>query len=391
MDFDFTEEQENFRKSIIDFCKTEIPPVPTNPADLPSFLRGVTEKISGKGWFGLCIPEEYGGIGGNAIDRVIYYEELIYNGAPEALCVHGMSFSELGKMCLDYGSEEQKKRWLPLIARGEVIGQTYTEPEAGADMTRIQTRAVRQGDHYIINGQKMFSSAIQELHYSLLMARTDTNAPAEKGISLFVMDNTSPGINISPLMTMGDLRTNQVFLDNVQIPCENLVGEENKGYDYYIKERPFYFNKSPGSEAGALRRMFNNFIQYMKQNKKGEALLNQHTVVRQKLARMAIDIQATRLLTYRMAWMETQGIDISLIASIVRVLTVETLLKFDTTAIQLLGLSGLLSPGSEYAPLGGSMEGRYRMDAMQWFNRSGPSYAKTLIATQGLGLPELNS
>ncbi|MEJ2739195.1 MAG: acyl-CoA dehydrogenase family protein [Dehalococcoidia bacterium] len=220
------------------------------------------------------------------------------------------------------------------------------------------------------------------------MARTDPDAPPEKGISFFVMDNTSPGIHISPIMTMGGLRTNQVFLDNVQIPCKHLVGEENRGYEYYINEKPFYLNKSPGSEVGVLRRTFDNLVQYIKQNSKEEVLPNRNTVVRQKLAKMATDIQAARLLTYRMAWMETQEIDISLIASIVRVLTVETLLNFDNTAMQLLELSGLLSPGSEYAPLGGIMEERYRMDAMQWFNRSGISYAKTTIATQGLGLPE---
>jgi 3-oxocholest-4-en-26-oyl-CoA dehydrogenase alpha subunit len=391
MDFEFTEEQENFRKSIIDFCKTGMPPTPASPADMPSYIRDVTGKISQKGWFGLCIPKEYGGTGGNPIDRVIYYEEMMYNGAPEALCVHGMSFSELGKMCLNYGSEELKRTWLPLIAAGEVIGQTYTEPEAGTDMTRIQTRAARQGDHYIVNGQKMFSSAIQELHYSLLMARTDSDAPPEKGISFFVLDNTSPGINISPIMTMGGLRTNQVFLDNVQIPCENLVGEENRGYDYYINEKPFYLNKSPGSEVGVLRRSFDNLVQYVKQNNVEEILPDRNSVVRQKLAEMSTNIEAARLLTYRMAWMETQGIDISLIASIVRVLTVETLLNFDNAAMQLFGLSSLLSPGSEYAPLGGILEERYRMDAMQWFNRSGISYARTCIATQGLGFSKLYS
>lgn len=389
MEFSFTKDQDNFKQSLINFCKTEIPPVPTNPADMPSFLADITKKISARGWFGLCIPEKYGGIGGDAVDRVIYYEEMIYHGAPEPICVHGMSFSELGKICMNYGTEEQKKKWLPLIAKGEVIGQTYTEPEAGSDMTRTQTRAVRQGDYYIVNGPKMFSSAIQELNYSLLMARTDTEAPPEKGISLFVMDNRSPGINISPLITMGDMRTNQVFLDNVKIPCENLVGEENRGFDYYIKEKPFYLNKSPGSEIGTLRLIFDNLVQYIKETKRGSTLLSRNAVVRQKLAELATDIQSARLLTYRMAWMETQGIDLSFIAHVVRVTTVETLLKFNNIALQILGLAGLLSPNSKHAPLGGTMEWRYRLDAMQWFNRSGISYAKTVIATHGLGLPEL--
>ena len=192
-------------------------------------------------------------------------------------------------------------------------------------------------------------------------------------------------------MTMGGLRTNQVFLDNVQIPCENLVGEKNRGYAYYINEKPFYLNKSPGSEVGVLRRSFDNLVQYVKQNNVEEILPDRNSVVRQKLAEMSTNIEAARLLTYRMAWMEMQGMDISLIASIVRVLTVETLLNFDNTAMQFFGLSTLLSPGSEYAPLGGILEERYRMDAMQWFNRSGISYARTCIATQGLGFSKLYS
>ena len=170
MEFRFTEEQEKFRQEISDFCKRELQGETLSPSYSPSFIG----KVAGKGWLGLSIPKEYGGQGRDAIYRVIFNEEMAYNQAPMPLELWGRSFSLFGKICLKHGSEEQKKEYLPRLARGEAIGQCYTEPEAGTDMTRIQTRAVRQGDHYIINGQKMFITTTHLLHYTLLMARITT-------------------------------------------------------------------------------------------------------------------------------------------------------------------------------------------------------------------------
>jgi len=384
MQFRFTEEQEEFRQEIINFCKKEMPGEPTSPASSPSFIRKVAEK----GWFGLSIPKEYGGQERDAIYRVIFNEEMAYHQAPIPLGLYGRSFSLFGKICLKYGSEEQKKKWLPRMARGEAIGQCYTEPEAGTDMTRIQTRAVRQGDHYVINGQKMFITTTHVLKHTLLMARTDPDAPPERGISLFIMDNTSSGVNLTPLMGMGGYRTNQLFLDNVKIPCENLIGEENRGFDYYLEDKPFYLHKEQGAEVGMMQRTFEDVVQYTKETKREGCLLSQNPVVRQKLADMAIDIRAMRLLSYRMVWMETQGLDLSHIASVARVFNVEAWLRFNSVAMQLLGLGGQLHRDSKYAPLGGIMEWRYQYDAIQFFTRGSPSYTKNVIAIHGLGLPE---
>jgi len=384
MEFRFTEEQEKFRQEISDFCKRELQGETLSPSYSPSFIG----KVAGKGWLGLSIPKEYGGQGRDAIYRVIFNEEMAYNQAPMPLELWGRSFSLFGKICLKHGSEEQKKEYLPRLARGEAIGQCYTEPEAGTDMTRIQTRAVLQGDHYIINGQKMFITTTHLLHYTLLMARTDPDAPPEKGISMFILDNTSPGITITPMTGMGGYRTNQVFLDDVKVPIQNLLGEENRGFDYFLEDKPFYLHKEQGAEVGQMRRIFEDLIQYTRETKREGRLLSQSPVVRQKLAEMETNIRAMRLLTYRMAWMETKELDLSYTALVARVFNVEAWLKFNSVAMQLLGLDGQLQSGSEYAPLGGIMEWRYQYDAIQFFTRGSPSYAKTLIATHGLGLPE---
>lgn len=384
MDFQFTQDQERFRREVSDFCKKELQGEVLSPATSPSFIQKVVEK----GWLGLSIPREYGGLGRDAIYRVIFNEEMAYNRAPLSLTLYGRSCMVFGRICLKHGNEEMKRKWLPRMAGGEAIGQCYTEPEAGTDITRIQTRAERRGDHYIVNGQKMFITTVHILKHTLLLARTDQDVPPEKGLSMFIMDNTTPGISFTPLMGLGAYRTNQVFLDDVKIPCENLVGEENKGYDYYLEDKPFYLHKEQGAEGGMIRQGFESLVQYTRETRKGGKLLSQNPVVRQKLAEMATSIRAMWHLTYRMAWMETRGLDVSYIAPIARVFNVETWLKFNSVSMQILGLAGQLERGSKHAPLGGIMAWHYQHDAIQYFTRGSPSYIKSMIATHGLGMPE---
>jgi len=385
MDFAFTEEQEKFRQEVIDFCKTE----PRGEMGSFGFSPSFSRKIAERGWFGLSIPKEYGGQGRVAKYRVIFNEEIAYNRAPIVPYNYGVTMSLLGNICLRHGSEEQKKKWLPRIARGELFcGQGYSEPQAGNDLASIQARAVRQGDHYVINGQKMWVHDARYFEYTLLMARTDPDAPPEKGFSLFILDNATPGVTVVPQPAMNEQFSPQVFLDNVKVPCENLLGEENRGWDYYLENKPFYWNKEQGAEVGQMRRIFEDVVQYTKETKKEGHLLSQNPVVRQKLAKMATDINALRFLIYRMAWMETQGLDLFRIASITRVFHVEAWVRFVNTAMQLLGLGGQLMRGSKYAPLRGMMELTYRAAALQLLQRAGPSYIKTVIATHVLGMPE---
>jgi alkylation response protein AidB-like acyl-CoA dehydrogenase len=378
MDFRFTEEQEKFRQEVIDICKTE-------RGDPASFRS----KIAEKGWTGLSIPKEYGGLGLGAIYRVIFMEEVAYWRAPIVPYDYGVTISLLGNICLKYGSEQQKREYLPQIARGEIFcGQGYSEPQAGNDLTRIETRAVRQGDHYVINGQKMWIHDARTYKYTLLMARTDPDAPLEKGLSLFILDNTLPGVTVVPQIAMSGQQTPEVFLDNVEVPTENLLGEENHAWDYYLENKPFYWNKEQGAETGMMRRILDDAASYSREAKRDGRLLSQNPTVRQKLAKMATDMRVVRFLMYRMAWMETRGLDLSHIASIARVYHVEAWVRFVDTAIQILGLGGQLALREKHAPLRGVMETLYRQAALQLMQRAGPSYIKSTIATHELGLPE---
>jgi len=385
MDFSFTPEQEELRQEITGFCDAELPAGIRAPASSPDFIR----KVAQKGWLGLPIPRDYGGLGRDAVCRVIFNEEMAYRQAPIPISLYGRSFNLFGRICLKHGSEEQKKRWLPRLAAGEAFGQCYTEPEAGTDMTRIQTRAVREGDHFLVTGQKMFITTVHILKHTLLLARTDPDAPPHRGLSMFVMDNTSPGITISPLMGMGHYRTNQVFLDNVRIPAENLIGEENRGYEYYLEDKPFYLHKEQGAEVGWARRTVEDLAHYARSTRRNGLPLAHMPTVRQRLAQMATEVRAMRLLTYRMAWMEMAGQDLSYIASVARVFNVEAWLRLNSASLGILGLEGQLQPGSKAAPLGGTMAWHYQYDAIQHFTRGSPSYVKTIIASHDLGLPEV--
>jgi alkylation response protein AidB-like acyl-CoA dehydrogenase len=378
VDLSFTEEQDKFRQEVIEFCKAE-------RGDPSSFGH----KIAEKGWTGLSIPKEYGGLGLGAIYRVIFMEEIAYWRAPIAPYDYGVTISLLGNICLKYGSEEQKKEYLPKIARGEIFcGQGYSEPQAGNDLTMIQTRAVRQGDYYVINGQKMWIHDARTYKYTLLMARTDPDVAPENGLSMFILDNELPGVTVAPQLAMSGQLTPQVFLDDVKVPVKNLLGEENRGWDYYLENKPFYWNKEQGAETGMMRRILNDLIKYTSETTKDGCLLSKNPTVRQKLAKMATDINVLRSLMYRMAWMETQGLDLFHISSIVRVFHTETWVRFNNTAMQILGLGGQLQLREKHAPLRGIMETMYRQAALQLMQRAGPSYIKSIIATHELGLPD---
>jgi hypothetical protein len=389
MEFGFTEEQQRFRQEVRDFCErepwgeiaTEIAPDYS-----PTFYRKVAEK----GWLGLQFPKEYGGEGKDAIYDAIFAEEVGYTGAPIG-SLYSLTVFLFGNLIFKCGTEQQKKEYLPRIIRGEITaGQAFTEPEAGSDLASVQTRAVRKGDYYIINGQKMFTTyAHVQGGYSILMARTDPNAHREQGISLFILDNETPGISYTPLMSMGGSRTNQVFLDNVKIPRENLLGKENRGWDCFTQNKAYYWNKGRAYRLGRVEWMFDKVAQYAKETESNGHPLSHNSLIRQKLAEMVTDIKVMRLLTYRLAWMQSKDMDALTFAAIVKVFSDEALLRFTNSAMQILSLHGQLERGARDAPLAGVVEQAYRWDAIRHFLDSGGAcVTRNFVAHHGLGLPE---
>jgi alkylation response protein AidB-like acyl-CoA dehydrogenase len=393
MEFGFNEEQQRLREEVRSFCKSkpwgeimsEIA-----PGYSPSFYR----KLGERGWLGLPYDKKYGGQGKDPIYEAISSEELGRAGAPvSSLYPTNILVGELIANC---GSEELKIRYLPRIIRGEIQATgVFTEPEAGSDLGQIQMRAVREGDCFIINGQKMFASFIQrEPKYSIpilmaLMAKTDPDAPPSKGLSLFLFENTVPGITCNVLKTMAPWKTTQAFFDNVKVPKENLLGQENQGWDCLMRNKVWYWNKGRARRLGSLQRGFDMVVKYVKETESNGHPLSQDPLIRQKIANMAIDLHAIRLLTYRVAWMQSKGLDALSIEVIVKVIHDEAMLRFTNWAMQILGLAGQLQDDSKYAPLKGVVQEAYRQNSLRHFyDGGGPCAIRSFIASYNLGLPE---
>ncbi|MBK7329947.1 MAG: acyl-CoA dehydrogenase family protein [Dehalococcoidia bacterium] len=192
-------------------------------------MKGWRTAVGKQGWTAPHWPKEYGGAGMSVIEQFVYSEEMAMARAPQT---GGSGVQMLGPVLIRYGTEEQQREHLPRITSGEVQWcQGYSEPGSGSDLASLQTRAIRDGDDYVVNGQKIWTSGAHRADWMFLLARTDPNAPKHRGISMLLMDMKSPGISVQPLITLaGDHVFNQEFFDNVRVPAKNIVGEENRGW-----------------------------------------------------------------------------------------------------------------------------------------------------------------
>jgi alkylation response protein AidB-like acyl-CoA dehydrogenase len=280
---------------------------------------------------------------------------------------------------LQYGTEEQKQEYLPQIARGEIeFALGYTEPEAGSDLANLQVKAEKKGDFYVVNGQKVFNTGCHFSQYVWLAARTDPSVSKHKGISLLIVDMKTPGITVRPLWVMDGERSNEVFYDDVKVPRENLVGEENRGF-YYILTALAHERSFP---VGNLRSAFEDFVDYVK-----EEGLGKDPLVQQRVAKLATELQALYLLSYRVAWLIQKNTAPHWEAPMVKVYMTEFMGRFSDTAMEIMGPYGQLQAGSKWAPLKGRIEKLYRHAARRNISAGTSEIQRNTIATVGLKLP----
>src|SRR5438477_5396642 len=184
-------------------------------------------RLGADGWLGVGWPREYGGQGRTPLEQFVFFDEASRAGVMLPM----LTINAVGPAIMEHGNEAQKQRYLPAILRGEchfAIG--YTEPSSGTDLASLRTRAVRDGDQWVINGSKLFTSQAEFADYIWLAARTDPEAPKHKGISMFIVPTSAPGYKITPIRTMGDVRTNATYYEDVRVPAEDLIGPENGGW-----------------------------------------------------------------------------------------------------------------------------------------------------------------
>jgi alkylation response protein AidB-like acyl-CoA dehydrogenase len=381
VDFRFSPEEENFKQEVRDFFSKEEKVVTEARKEWDTgqgfgpYCWDILRKIGAKGWLCPTWPKEYGGLELSYIYRYIVQEQMHNCINMYATVGAGMA----GPIILRHGSERQKKEYLPRIARGEIeFALGYTEPQAGSDLASLEIRAEDKGDHFLINGQKMFNTRAHYAQYHWLGARTEVTTPKYKGISLFIVDLKTSGITINPDWTLGNMRTNQVFYDDVKVPKEALVGDKNRGFHYILEALDY---ERITTTAG-LERDFQELVDYIKGSGRGN-----ETLIRQRISELAIDIEAAKLLSIRVAWMIDCGRIPNYEASMLKMVVVETEQKLVNTAVQIFGLYGQLKRGSRWAPLDGKFEWRYRDSLEGLVTRGTSEIMRNIIAQRGLGLP----
>jgi alkylation response protein AidB-like acyl-CoA dehydrogenase len=385
--FELTEEQRAWRAEVRAFLEEHFGPDAREAARRGGgewsgpVIRAFRRRLAERGWLALSWPEEYGGLGRSTVDQVILMDEFAYWGAPSI----EITSASVAPVIIRAGTEEQKQRWLPLIKAGEVefaIG--YSEPDAGSDLARLRTRAVLDGDEWVVTGQKIWNTGAEYCTHEWLACRTDPDAPLHRGISVLVVPLDSPGITIRPLYTWRGIRTNQVFFDEVRVPADNLIGEPNEGWRYITQALDF--ERVAVAITGGLRRLLDDLVDYCRSNPQG-AELARRPEVRHRLAELEVEVELARLLNYRAAAMIDDGEIPYAEASMTKIRTTELLAKASDTALQLLGPLGQLGPYDPRTPLSGLAQLTYRMAPYFRFGGGTNEIQRDIVAQRGLGMP----
>ena len=295
-----------------------------------------------------------------------------------------MGVAWVGPSLMLYGTEEQKTEFIPRITSLEHIWCTlYSEPAAGSDLAAIQTKAVRDGDDYVINGQKIWTTGAHRSNWGWIAARTDPDAPKHKGLSMFLVPMDAPGITIRPLINMaGDHGFNEVFFEDVRIPARYLVGQENMGW--YMLAVALDFERSSIAGSARLRRALGELLEFAKQNPQ---FIENKPEIRSRLADIYIEIEIAAALSYRVASLQAGGKAPNYEATIAKLYSTELTQRFASTGIELMGMYGPLHPKSKYAKMKGGMERSYQLAVSATIAGGTSEVMKTIGAIRGLGLP----
>ncbi len=395
MDFNDTPEEAAWRKEVNDFLGKEY------PAELKrggrgeegeGLFRGPNEgsamkqwrtALRERGWVAPAWPKEYGGAGLDIKRQFILNEEFAEYGA---MNVGGFGVMMLGPTLIVHGTEEQKKEHLPGILDGSVQWcQGWSEPNAGSDVASVQTRAVKDGDDYVINGQKIWTTGAQFADMMYMLARTDPDAPKHRGISYFLLDMKAPGVTVRPLITMaGSATFNEVFFENVRVPNRNRLGEENRGW--YIGATTLDFERSSIGSSVGIRKQIEGLIKFAKDHR-AMAPGAARREVQMALADRWIEANVARLMSYRVISMQNAGLVPNHEASMCKLFTSEMQQKIASLGVKLTGLYGMVAGGSAQYSAGGRFGYNYVNSVSSTIAGGTSEIQRNIMAQRGLGLP----
>jgi alkylation response protein AidB-like acyl-CoA dehydrogenase len=398
MDFGLGKKELALKEEIRKFAEAELPPDWRRSTLIDGECRdfefeiSMSRKLAQRGWLAMSWPEKYGGRGASLWEQTVYEMEIAYWDIPGAWM--GISGTQwVGPCLMMFGTEEQRGKYLPLIASGEKDGiwcTGYSEPNAGSDFANLQTRAVRDGDNYIINGQKVWTSAAHRARWCWLAARTNPNAAKKhQGISIFIVDMKSPGVTVNPILNYyGRHHFNEVFFDNVRMPASNLVGEENKGWYYLMQSLAFERRSLAPTTYGSLKWVLEELAKYAGQTEHEGQPLSQNPAIHAKLADLAIDLEALKMFAFQLTWRISQGQIPTYESSRNKIMSDDLMRRVAITGAELLGIYSQVDPDSEWAKLNGTIQGAYLGFPGQAIAAGTAEIEKNIIAQFRLELPK---
>jgi alkylation response protein AidB-like acyl-CoA dehydrogenase len=345
--------------------------------------RAVVRQMGSDGWLGVGWPKEYGGKGLTALEQYIFFDEANRAGVPMPL----VTLNTVGPTLRTYGSDEQKREYLPKILAGEIhfaIG--YSEPGAGTDLAALRTRAIRDGDEYVINGQKVFTTGGHDADVVWLACRTDPDAPKHKGISIILVPTDSPGFKHTPIWTLGGGHTNATYYEDVRVPVANLVGEENSGWK--LITRQLNHERVALGPAGRLERPLQEVRRWAQESTyaDGRRVIDDEWV-QTTLARVHATTEAIKLANWRVADALDKGTLNPADASTMKVLGTEAQWKCLDLLMDVVGSAGYLVEGSPGAAVRATLEQGYRHAPVGTFGGGVNEVQREIIAMAGLDMP----
>lgn len=384
MDFRFTPEQEAFRQEVAAFLKETLTQefwAHHREHRLPGWSPEFSKAAAERGWLGIAWPKEYGGQAKGPIEQTIYMEEMALAGAPQEH--HRRAVQQVGPSIMTFGSEEQKQTYLPGVTAATIsFAMGLSEPNAGSDLAALETTAVRDGDDYVLNGLKRFTSGAHFSDYLWTVARTDPEAPKHRGISMFIVPLDAEGVSIEPLYDLQNRHHfNHVRLEDVRVPAKNLVGDENRGW--YINAQTMDFERAGGAHIGSARRQLSRALDFVRNNQL------QAPAARLRLADCAVAVQVARFLSYRVAWKRSQGESPNHEASMVKLVTARIRRDIADAMMAYVGMAGIQSGALGLDdPADAGFWGPEYVDSISAPIAQGSAeIQRNVIATRGLGLP----
>jgi alkylation response protein AidB-like acyl-CoA dehydrogenase len=381
MYIDYTPEQQALRDELrAYFARLVTPEYQAELAESegggPLYMKAV-RRLGADGWLGLGWPKEYGGQGRTPVEQFIFFDEASRAGVMLPM----LTINAVAPAIMEHGTAAQKAKYLPAILRGEAhfaIG--YTEPSSGTDLASLRTRAVRDGDHWVINGSKLFTSQAEFADYIWLAARTDPDAPKHTGISMFNVPTTAPGDKITPIWTMGNVRTNATYYEDVRIPASDLVGQENGGW--WLITTQLNHERIALSAVGFVDRIYQDALAWAR-----ETGVIRRPWVQTHLARVLAKLEVLKLLNWQQAWSMARGTLNFAEASAVKVFGSEAYVEIYQLLLEVMGEAGTLRAGSPDAVVKGRVERMYRTTLILTFGGGTNEVQRDIIAMAGLGMP----